>query len=296
MKEEHMLDSMVELEEELLRENAQFREKKSTTWFKWVFLGVMLALFVLFSYFVATDRPGVLMPPDYNGIENSGFQIGDKQYSPMTTEVAVTEDNIGAFVGYVTVDGHKSSIEAYRYMTTVATVTDAVVIRYKGAYKVFCFTNYAPDGTEDWPKAHLKDTGSIEVTDDTTQITYITIVDEEKIGEMVSVLSGLGQKHTYMEARQWCYMLFKDSFDAGDIFIDISGTLRGKTNEITAELKAMIAGEKRKLRLRLLDGSYLQYTYFQGAGILECYNAYYFLTEDQVEILDTLLYPEGNSN
>ena len=47
MREEDMLDGMLQLDEKLLLENRTFRTRRRVTWVRWVLLGLVLAAFIM---------------------------------------------------------------------------------------------------------------------------------------------------------------------------------------------------------------------------------------------------------
>jgi len=54
MREEDMLDSMLQLDEKLLLENRTFRTRRRVTWVRWVLLGLAIAAFILLAYHSST--------------------------------------------------------------------------------------------------------------------------------------------------------------------------------------------------------------------------------------------------
>jgi hypothetical protein len=56
MREEDMLDGMLQLDEKLLLENRTFRTRRRVTWVRWVLLGLVLAAFLLMAYLSITYR------------------------------------------------------------------------------------------------------------------------------------------------------------------------------------------------------------------------------------------------
>lgn len=137
MREEDMLDGMVELDDQLLWESGASRTRRAVSWLRWVLLAAALIAFITFSYFVATDRPGVVMPEDYEAIPETGFYIGERHYTLAEEIQDVTEENVGAFVDHIRVAGYKHETKAYRYVTDGNTDTDMVVIYFIGEYLVF---------------------------------------------------------------------------------------------------------------------------------------------------------------
>ncbi len=53
MREEDMLDGMLQLDEKLLMENRTFRTRRRVTWVRWVLFGLVLAAFLLMAYLMS---------------------------------------------------------------------------------------------------------------------------------------------------------------------------------------------------------------------------------------------------
>lgn len=74
MREEDMLDGMLQLDEKLLLENRTFRTRRRVTWVRWVLLGLVLAAFLLMAYLSATYADRVT--PKFEGYPEGGCEVG----------------------------------------------------------------------------------------------------------------------------------------------------------------------------------------------------------------------------
>lgn len=255
----------------------------------WIILAVSITFLIIASLCVWKY---VFLENSYTKAVLTGVYINSAIYMPdIKLEEAPTEENVGEFVGFVSLDNKKKSkIRAFRYLPIDGEAV-RIIIPNKGNYDVYIFDGYVPDGTDRWPAELLKNAAYAEIVEDDTQgkVTEKVFITEEKtLGELTLSLSQLGVQRSQTEISQRYYDIFKDRFDEGAIWINDDGRLCKKDSFVQSRLFDMIHENEKKIIIHMEDHTKLIYSYYPAAGLIQCYYGY-FLSEVQVKQINQLI-------
>ena len=255
----------------------------------WIILAVGFTVLIIASWCVWKY---VFLGNSYTKLVSTGVYVNSAIYMPdVKLEETPTEENVGEFVGFVSLDNiKKSKIRAFRYLP-IDEEAVRIIIPNKGNYDVYVFDGYVPDGTDRWPAELLKDAAYAEIVGNDTQgeVTEKVLITEEKtLSELTLSLSQLGVQRSQTEISQRYYDIFKDRFSEGAIWINDDGRLCKKDSFVQSRLFNMIHENEKKIIIHMEDHTKLIYNYYPAAGLIQCYYGY-FLSDAQVKQINLLI-------
>lgn len=255
----------------------------------WIILAVSFTFLIIASWCVCKY---VFIENSFTKAVLTGVYVNSAIYMPdVKLEETPTEENVGEFVGYVSLDNiKKSKIRAFRYLP-IDEEAVRIIVPNKGNYDVYVFDSYVPDGTDHWPAELLKNAVYAEIIGSDTQgeTTEIVLITEEKtLCEITLLLSQMGVQRSQSEISQRYYDIFKDRFEEGSIWINDDGRLCKKDSFVQSRLFDMIHENEKKIIIHMEDHTKLIYSYYPAAGLMECYYGY-FLSDAQVKQINLLI-------
>lgn len=225
--------------------------------------------------------------------------INKKFYRQLSSDA--TEQNVGEFIGYVSVDPDTmTGIKVYEYVPDDGK-TNKVIIPDNGTYYVYSFDSYALMYQEYIPNNNNKILDSairIEIRDSDNTVQK-TITD---VTALKDLLSGLDAKYTRhfifsYDLVEYKFNKIKHHFSEGLIWIETSqlsqtSYIASDFQHILNEANELIRGDERILTVCMDDNTRLTYVYREGVGVIEIGDVAYILSEKDVELLNSLIYPE----
>ena len=302
MNKDKLIDSLGGIDDDMIEEVDRLRKRgKKSTLTRWCAMvasfAVVLSIGLFIADYFATVNPNQTDPnlDEGNVVEqnieqgvvvNNMLLLPDKDLS-----AKATDDNVGSFVGYISLDNETIlDVAAYKFVPDDDT-TYKIIVPFGGAYYVYSFYCYEQDGSDNWPVNLLENAVSIEIREQNFQETviYLTLTDEEVVTQMISFLGNLGPKSDTAELHQHYYALFHDQFAEGSLWIKEDGIIGIEDAGLWNRLMGMVTGDGRRIVVILDDHTCLYYEYNEGAGVLRCDNFGYILTDDQVELINQLI-------
>lgn len=312
MNRDKLIDSLGGIDDDMIEEVDRLRNYgKKSKWIRWCAMVASFAIVLIISMFAAdllgTADTGptdpILDAPASAplGSSDASIELGVEQgvyvnnmllFPDTDLSAEATADNVGSFVGYISLDNENIlNVAAYKFASD-DDATYRIIIPYDDAYYVYSFYCYEQDGSDNWPVDLLENAVTIEIRERNFQeiVVYLTLTDEETVTQMISFLGNLGPKSDIPELHQHYYALFHDRFAEGSLWIQEDGTI-GVIEDagLWNSFQDLITGDGRRIVVILDDHTCLYYEYNEGAGVLVCDSFGYILTDDQVEQINQLI-------
>ena len=293
MSVDKLIDALGQIDEDMVQKVEKLRSKRrKPKWVRWTALAAGLALMATLGWYIWEH---VIFAERSITLSLQGIYVNSILYMPdIKLEQEPTQENVGEFIGYVSIDNQKETrIKAYRYIPEDGE-TSRIIVPYSGDIWVYKFCGYSPDGTDEWPSNLLKNAVRVEIRDVSygvlNETVYLTISEGNKLEEVLLFLTDLKGKRSSKELGHYYYGLFKDRFSEGEISVSEAGKVITHGNAgVDNRYAALIRGKGRHIAVIMKDNTELTYIYQEGAGVIVCDVFGYILSQEQVEQINQLV-------
>ncbi len=299
MNQDYLVDALGAIDEDMVQQVEILRNKrKPVMWQNWVTVAACFVMLVTSAFLAYNSRnkPPIISPTDptpgpQTGLVANGVYVNHAYYSQNFLDYCLSKEasaiDVGEFIGYVSEDGiTDTKIPAYRYNFYIEEIADTarIIVCYEDRYYVYSFSDYRPDGNENWPANLLVNAEYLIISDGNRELK---IKEEQQVSDILAILSNLGEKKTWNDVLAHDYEVFKDDFLSGSIWLDDEGNLCTGDSFIASKLTKLRNEGKRRITVVMNDNTYLVYVFYPARKCISS-DAFYFLTSEQIEILKEL--------
>lgn len=244
----------------------------------------------------APDIPPVTTNDFYSQFTvEQGICVGGKLYFPDTERSEnATKENIGDVMGYVSFDNISIlDVYAYEYVPNDEN-KNRVIVPVEDSFYVYSFYSYMPNDNKNLIVDLQNKATHVEIRDvdsGTSKKQIDSTVSD--FDDIIGLLSLLDKPHTQKELNQYYFEKFKNQFKEGEIWINQNGGIaHGGNHTVGIKFSGLVNGKTCIIVVAMEDNTYLTYRYLEGAGVirLEDSGYGYILTEEQIEVINQLIY------